>query len=76
MTLHIEIDKETENQLTAIAAMENTTLEQIVALYLRASLKERNDKLAILRAEVKKGLDQLDRGERIDGETFFKELSD
>ena len=33
-------------------------------------------KLGQLKAEVKKGTDELDRGEGTDGKTFFKELLD
>ena len=33
-------------------------------------------KLERLRTEVKKGADELDRGEGTDGKTFFKELLD
>lgn len=33
-------------------------------------------KLDRLRVEVKKGIDELDKGEGTDGETFFKEILD
>lgn len=36
----------------------------------------REMKLERLKVEVKKGTDELDRGEGTDGETFFKELLD
>lgn len=57
MTLHIEIDKETENALAAMAKLDDLSIEDAASQYLKAMVRAKEAHLAKLRYEVKKGFD-------------------
>ena len=66
MTLHIQIDRETEKQLAAIASLEKLSVEDVAAAYLKDKIQEREAYLDKVRTHLSIGEAQADRGEFAD----------
>jgi len=63
MTLHIEIDRKTEEALTAMAKLNELSVEDVASHLLANMIKAEDARMAKLRYEVKRGFEQADRGE-------------
>ena len=57
MTLHINIDKDTEAALAAIAKIEDLAVEDIAENYIKEALKARDAHMTIVREEIRKGFE-------------------